>query len=207
MFISQSEINLMKQANKTAKEGIITSFSSAKPGMNRKELESILHKWLIDQGVNPLLSLEVKNGKMISPSLELLNEILDGDFLSIKISGRLNNHAFAMERVTVVGEPTLHQKAYLDHLIEATNWMIETIVPGRKMTFYTAESRGCVIAPKAYEMDLEMGEVSRINAGIQFTLPVGMVLCVAPSIKSPEFGTMTHSEMIVLMEKGIDILS
>ena len=157
MSINQSEINLMKQANNSAKQGIITGFSSAKPGMKRKELELNVRTWLIDHGINPLLSLEVKYGKMISPSLEPPNEIREGDFLSIKVSGRLNDYAFTMERVTVVGQPTNHQKDYLDHLIEATNWMIETIVPGRKMTFYTAKSRGQRNYPKSLRNEFGNG--------------------------------------------------
>jgi Xaa-Pro aminopeptidase len=207
MFKSRSEINLLKQANKTAEQGIITGFSAARPGMNKKEIELVVRNWLIDKGVHSQHTLEVKYGKMISPYLELRNEILDGDFLSINLSGWLNNYPFDLKRVKVVGQPTPHQKDYLDHLIEATNWMIQAIVPGRMMTFYPAESRGRLITPIAYELDMEISEVSRINPREQFTLPVGIVLCIAPSIKSPEFGTMTHSEMIVLMENDVKILS
>ena len=206
MVTSQSKINLMKQAVKIAERGISTGFSSARPGMNGKEIELIVRKSLVDEGVHSLHTLEVKYGKMISPNLELRTEIQDGDFLTIHLSGWLNGCAFGLERVTVVGQPTIQQKDYLDHLIEASHWMIRAIVPGRKMGFYPAESRGRLITPKAYEMGLEIGEVSRINPGEQFTLPVGMVLCIAPTIESLEFGTMTHSEMIVLMEKEVEIL-
>ena len=85
--------------------------------------------------------------------------------------------------------------------------MIEAIVPGKKMTFYPAESRGRLITPIAYEIDTNISRVPKIIAREQFNLPVGMVLCIAPTIKSPEFGTMAHSEMIVLTEKGVEILS
>ena len=204
---SQSEISLLKQAIKTAAQGIITGFSAARPGMNGKEIELVVRDWFFDKEANSLHTLEVKYGKIISPQLEMSNEIQDGDFLSIHLAGWVNNVAFDLKRVTVVGQPTAHQRDYLDHLIEATNWMIETIVPGRNMTFYPAESRGRLITPLAYEIDAEIRPVPRINPREDFNLPAGMVLCIAPTIKSPEFGTMTHSEMLVLMEKGVEILS
>lgn len=207
MLKSQIETSLLKQVIKTAEQGIITGFSAARAGMNGKELELVVGKWLFDHEVDLLHTLEVKYGKIVSPELVLLNEMQNGDFLSINLTGWLNRVAFDLKRVTVVGQPTTHQKDYLDHLIEATNWMIEAIVPGRKMTFYPAESRGRLITPIAYEIDADIRRVPRVTAREQFNLPVGTVLCIAPTIKSPEFGTMTHSEMVVLTEKGVEILS
>ena len=206
MINSQIEIGPLKQGIKTAEQGITVGFSVARPGMNGKEIESVVRNWLRNQGADLLQTLEVKYGKMISPEVELRSEIQDGDFLSIHLFGRLNHIAFDLIRVTVVGQPTTQQKDYLDHLIEATNWMIEAIVPGRKMTLYPAESRGRLITPIAYEIDADYRRVPRITAREQFNLPVGMVLCIAPTIKSPECGTMAHSEMIVLAEKGVEIL-
>ena len=207
MLNSQIETSLLKQVIKTAEQGIITGFSATRPGMNGKEIQLVVRRWLFDHKVDLLPTLEVKYGKMISPELELRSEIQDGEFLSIDLTGRVNGIAFDLKRVTVAGQPATHQKDYLDHLVEATNWMIEAIVPGRKMTFYPAESRGRLITPIAYEIDADMRRTPRIIAREQFNLPVGMVLCIAPTIKSPEFGTMAHSEMIVLMEKGVEILS
>jgi Xaa-Pro aminopeptidase len=204
---SQNEISLLKQAMKTAVQGITTGFSAARPEMNGKDIESVVRNWLFDKETHSLRTLEVKYGKMISAQLEVQNEIQEGDFLSIHLAGRANNVAFDLNRVTVVGQPTARQRDYLDHLIEATNWMIEGIVPGRKMTFYPAESRGRLITPVAYEIDAEIRPVPRINPREDFILPAGIVLCVAPTIKSPEFGTMTHSEMVVLMEIEVEVLS
>jgi Xaa-Pro aminopeptidase len=207
MLNSQIEIRPLKQVMKTAVQGITMGFSAAKPGMNGEEIESVVRNWLHNNGSDLLHILEVKYGKMISPALELQNEIQDGDFLSIDLTGWVNSIAFDLKRITIVGQPTPHQKDYLDHLIEATNWMIEAIVPGRIMTLYPAESRGRLITPIAYEIDADNRRAPKIIAREQFNLPVGMVLCIAPTIKSPEFGTMAHSEMIVLAEEGVEILS
>ncbi len=204
---SQTETSLLKQAIKSAVQGMITGFSAARPGMNGKEIELVVRNWLSDNEAGSLQTLEVKYGKMISPELELRNEIQDGDFLSISLTGRINSVAFDLTRVTVVGQPTAHQKEYLDHLVEATSWMTEALGPGRKMTFYPAESRGRLITPIGYEIDAENRRIPRINPREDFILPAGMILCIAPTINSPEFGTMTHSEMLILVEKGVEILS
>ncbi len=207
MLKSQIEINLMKQVNKSAEQGIIKGYSTAKPGMNEEELGTSFSSGLRDMGIQSVRTLDVKFGKWISPDLMSHNQLQDGDFLSITLSGWLNNFAFNMKRVNVIGQPTAPQRDYLEHLVEATNWMIQTIVPGRKMTFYPAESRGRLISPIAYELDSDCREISRIIPGEQFILPIGMVLCIAPSVNSPEFGTMVHSEMIVLVENGAEILT
>ncbi len=207
MLKSQIEINLMNQIIKSAEHGIFKGYSTAKPGMNEEELQTLFRSGLIDMGIQFLRNLDVKFGKWISPDKRSQNKLQDGDFLSITLSGWLNNFVFNIKRVNVIGQPTAHQKDYLDHLIEATNWMIQTIVPGRNMAFYPAESRGRVISPIAYELDTDFREISRIIPREPFVLPIGMVLCIAPSIKSPEFGTMVHSEMIVLVEDGAEILT
>ena len=207
MLKSQIEISLLKQEIKTAEQGMSIGFTAARPGMKEKDIESVVRNWLHNNEPELLHTLEVKYGKMISPELELLNDIQYGDFLSINLTGWFNSVVFDLKRVTVVGQPTSPQKDYLDHLIEATNWMIEAIVADRKMTFYPAESRGRFITPIAYEIDADIRRVPRITAREQFNLPVGMVICIAPTIKSAEFGTMSHSEMIVLAEQGVEILS
>ncbi len=207
MLTGPIDIDLLKNAMKTAEQAVTWGFSAARPGMNGKEIETAVRNWLHDHEAVSLHTLEVMHGKRISPGLENRNEIQDGDFLSIDLTGRVNNLAFDLKRVAVVGQPTSQQKDYLDHLVEATNWMIEAIVPGKKMTFYPAESRGRLIIPIGYEIDVEIRRIQRIVAREEFNLPVGIMLCIAPTVKSPEFGTMAHSEMIVLAGKGAEILS
>ncbi len=206
MSNNQAEINSWKEVIKSVEQGIISSFSATKAGMNGKEIYLVVRDCLNNIGMHPLYTLEVKYGKMISPDLELQKKIQEGDFISINLAGRVNDFTFDLKRASVVGQPTPQQTDYLEHLVEATDWMIQTIKPGRSMTFYSAESRGRLITPIAYEIDTDLREIQRITAREQFFLPVGTILCIAPSIKSPEFGTMTHSEMIILREQGVDIL-
>lgn len=206
MSKSQSEINLIKQAYKSALQGINAGFSAARPGMNAEEIELIVGKRLMDEGMQPLPVVEVKYGGLISPSMQVRKETQDGDFLLIKLSGWLKSYPIELERVTVLGRPTAQQKDYLGHLVEAIDWMMHAVVPGRKMAFYPAESRGRLITPLFYILDLENKQVTTVNAGEPFTLLAGMVLFIAPSIKSPQFGTLSHSEMVVLTENGVEIL-
>ncbi len=207
MLKNQVDISSLKRVIVTAEQGILRGFTVARPGMHAKDIELVVRDWLHDQEASSLQTVTVKYGKMISLELELQSELCDGDFLSINLAGRLNQVAFDLTRVAVVGSPAAQQKDYLDHLREATQWMIETIVTGRKMTFYPAESRKRLITPIAYEIDADNRHVQRITAREEFSLPIGMVLCIAPTITSREFGTMTHSEMVVLTENGAELLS
>ena len=121
MLNKQIEISPVKQGMKTAEQGLSMGFTAARPGMNEKGIESVVRNWLHNNRPELLHTLEVKYGKMISPELELRNEIQDGDILSIDLTGRVNSIAFDLKRITIVGQPTPRQNDYLAHLVEATN--------------------------------------------------------------------------------------
>jgi Xaa-Pro aminopeptidase len=123
------------------------------------------------------------------------------------MSGWRNNYAFDASRVTVVGKPTRAQVDYLNHLAEATEWMIEEMLPDRSFRFNLTESRGRLIHPSAHGIGLEICENPRIDINKDFVLKPGMVVCVEPSVLSKTEGEMAIKEMVLISEKGTEILT
>ena len=160
-------------------------------------------------GMKQVASIVTSSG----PRLEALHwpsspaaVIDEGDFMMLGVSGWAGGYAFDLSRVGVPLGPTAEQLDYLQHLAEATAWMLGRMQPGERLTYYPAESRGRMIDPLAHGIGLECAEKPWVRVRKPFVPQAGMVLCVVPVVASEDFGQMAIKEMVAIRDSGPQVL-
>jgi Xaa-Pro aminopeptidase len=207
---SPTEIELLQKAAKIGDRVIKTGLEAIQPGVNGWQIELRIRAAAAEAGADFIPRIRVCSGKTINPLIWPQvdrREFEEGDFVLLEVAGWYAGYGFECSRVVVAGEPTHEQKDYLEHLAEATEWMIGTLKSDIKKTFYLNESRGREIHPVGHGIGLEICE----NPGIRIEKPIklkaGMVLCIKPSIASHQFGRMAIEDMIAITGAGVKVLN
>ena len=107
----------------------------------------------------------------------------------------------------MVDEATDEQTDYLEHMIEATEWMVGTLKPGSPLEFVYTESRGRSITPFGHGIGLEICENPWITMGREFVPHTNMVICIEPFLEVAEFGGMAIEDTVVITESGVEVLN
>lgn len=207
---SPAEIELLKEAARIAGVGLKAGIAAVRTGATQQDVEFAARKAAMDAGADFIPRVRVSSGKKIETlnwpmtSQQVLEE---GDFVFLDLIGWYANYGWDNSRVGVVGKATPEQKAYLDSMLDATDWMIEVMKPGKQMEFVYTEARSRQIVPIAHGIGLEICENPWINPSQRFTLQPGMTLCVEPMLITPEYGGMCTEDTIVVTETGIEVIS
>jgi Xaa-Pro aminopeptidase len=207
---SPEEVHLLRKAAQTADQALQAGLAAVRSGVSQIELESAVRTAALQAGVESISYIRVSSGKpMLALKWPMATRQLlqDGDFVYLQIGGWYQNYAFESSRVTVVGAPSQDQVEYLNHLVEATDWMIEEMKPGREFRFIMTESRARPIRPMGHGIGLELHENPWVIINKQFTLSPGMVLCVEPMVSTKEFGTMGIGETLLVTNTGVEALT
>jgi Xaa-Pro aminopeptidase len=207
---SPAEIEILKEAAKIAGIGLKAGLAAIKAGATQHDVEFAARKAAFDAGADFIPRVRVSSGKRIKTltwPMTSKQVLEDGDFVFLDLIGWYSNYGWDNSRVAVVGKPTTEQQSYLDHLREATDWMLEVMKPGKKMELVYTESRTRQIVPMAHGIGLEICENPWVNPNQYFTLQPGMVLCVEPILFTPEFGGMSIEDTVVVAEDRLDILT
>lgn len=205
MLKSEAEIQLLQRAAQIAGRGIQAGLNAAVPGAAHADVEKAARQACLLSGADDILALCLSGGSgplSSDPTIILCED----NIVHLEISGRAAGYGFNMSRLKVLGRPTGEQIDLMEHLAEAAEWMIETLQPNKRTTFYFTESRGRTILAQAYGIGLEIEEKPQISIQRSMTPLPGMALCVAPAVTSKEFGSVTIKEMVAIGESGPQIL-
>lgn len=207
---SQAEVELLRQAARIADVGLQAGMEAVREGVSQYELELAARKAALDAGVGFVPRVRVSSGKKITTlgwPMVTDKKLEKGDLVYLDFIGWFGNYGFDNSRATVVGEPTDEQRDYLDHLVEATEWMVGALKPGIEIGFVYTESRGRSIIAFGHGIGLEICENPWITLGRKFTLQPNMVLCIEPIVISSQFGSMTIEDTVVVTETGVEVLN
>ncbi len=207
---SPNEIELLKEAARIAGIGLKAGMAAVKPGDSQQDVELAARKAALDAGADFVPRVHISSGKQIEALTGYMTgkQVLEeGDFVFLDLIGWYAGYGWDNSRVAVVGKASPEQKAYLDSMLDAADWMIEVMKPGKQMEFVYTEARGRSIVPRAHGIGLEISENPWINPSQYFTLQPGMTLCVEPLLVTPEYGGMYAKETILITETGCEVLS
>jgi Xaa-Pro aminopeptidase len=207
---SPAEIELLRRAAHVADVGIAAGMRKVRQGLRRYEIEIAVRKEVLEAGADYIPRIRIASGTKVDTLCWPMSDatlLVEGDFFFVDVIGFASNYGFDNSRAKTVGKPTPMQKDYLEHIAEATEWMIGELKPGRELTFVTTYSRERSIQVLAHGIGLEIGENPWITPHHPVTLSPGMVLCVEPMVASPEFGSMVIEETVVVTETGAEVLN
>jgi Xaa-Pro aminopeptidase len=208
---SPSEIDLLRQSARVADSALKAGMEMVHEGLKRYDVELAVREAALAAGAEYIPRIRVSSGPKVDNTLcwPMSNDtvLAAGDMFFLDVIGFASNYGFDNSRVRTVGKPTSAQKDYINHLVEATEWMIGELKPGREITFVTTHSRGRRIEIIAHGIGLEIGENPWITAHQPVTLRPGMVLCVEPMVQSSEFGNMLVEETVVITKRGAEVLN
>ena len=207
---SAAEIEALAQSASVAQAGLEAGLAAAVPGSNQRQVELAVRRGCLEAGAEVVHRVRVVAGPFVQAQEQPARSpgpLAEGDFVYLQVWGWAQGYGFNASRVKVIGPPTAQQQDYLQHLTEATEWMIGNMEPNRQVTFYYTESRGRKIHPGAHGIGLELGEEPRVQVQRTFVPRRGMALCVAPVVACETFGRMSISRMIVIEERGGRLLT
>lgn len=207
---SRAEVELLREAARIADVGLQAGMGAVREGITQYEIGLAARGAALDAGADFIPRVRVSSGKKISTlswPMATEKKVEKGDFVYLDFIGWFGNYGFDNSRVTVVGEPSEKQRDYLGHLVEATEWMIGVLKPGLEIEFVYTESRGRAIRPFGHGIGLEICENPWVTIGRRLTLQPNMVICVEPMVISPEFGSMSIEDTVVVTETKAELLT
>jgi Xaa-Pro dipeptidase len=204
------EIELLRNAARVADAALQAGLTMAGEGATPLEIETAVRAAAMRSGADLVAHVRVSTGESVSAyrwPMVARQPLERGDWIFLEVTGWRDYYGFDASRVALVGKPSEEQKEYLTHLVEATQWMIDELKPGREFRFTSTESRGRMIRPMAHGIGLEIFENPWLVVDREFVLSPGMVLCVEPVVASKQFGEMAIKEMILITDTGTEILT
>ncbi len=207
---SAEEIALLREAAGVVDVALEAGLGALRAGISQIEVEEAVRRAAMRAGADFVARVRVSSGKRISTlkwPMAGAQTLENGDFVFLDVIGWRQNYGFDASRVAVVGRPSGEQVDYLEHLGEATQWMIDEMKPEREFRFPLTESHGRTIQPMAHGIGLEICENPWITAGKDFVLKPGMVMCVEPQVNSKPFGGMAVEEIVLVTDEGTEMLT
>lgn len=207
---SPAEIALLRDAAHLADVGLEAGMNAVRSGASQIDIELAARRAALDAGADFVPRVRVANGKTISTLgwPMVTNRILEkGDLVWLDFIGWYGGYGFDNSRVTVVGKPTDQQREFLDHLVEATEWMIGVLAPREEIEFVYTESRARNIVPFGHGIGLEICENPWITMGRAITLQPNMVVSIEPIVISRDLGAMNIEDIVLVTESGTEVFN
>ena len=208
---SPAEIELLRKAAWVADAALIAGMEAAREGATGHDVELAVRSAGLEAGADFIPRVRVSTG----PKLQALNwpmatrkKIAKDDFVYLDVIGWAGGYGFDNSRIKVVGKPTDEQRSYLDHVVEATEWMIGVLKPGARLGFVMTMSRERQIVAFGHGIGLEICENPWLTLAPTKTLiEPNMVLCIEPNVTDRKFGGMCIEDMVAITDTGIEVLN
>ena len=208
---SPAEVALLRRAAKVADAALVAGMGMVHEGATGHEVELAARKAALESGADFIPRIRVSIGPRIqtlSWPMATGQKMATGDFVYLDVIGWVGGYGFDSSRVTVVGGPTAEQKDYLDHMVEATEWMMGLLNPGTEISFAMNMSRGRQIMPFGHGIGLEICEYPWLTMGLSKTsVESNMVVNIEPVVVDPKFGGACIEEIVLVTETGPEVLN
>jgi Xaa-Pro aminopeptidase len=143
-------------------------------------------------------------------------EFKAGDVVVTETSAPIWGYNAELERAMIIGEPTDEMRRLFDHMVAAQQVALDSLRPGvtcadvdrtvlgyfeaNDLLPYWKQHTGHAIGLRDHEAPfLDVGDQTRIEPGMVFT--------IEPGLYSSEVGGFRHSDTVVVMQDGIDVLT
>lgn len=210
MIKSAAEIEALRQAAHAADVGLQAGIAAAKQGATQFDIELAARRAALEAGADFIPRVRVASG----PSITTLGwpmvrdqALQKGDLVYLDFIGWMHGYGFDNSRATVVGKPTDEQREYLDHMVEATEWMVEIIKPGKPFEVCYTQSRDRTIMPFGHGIGLDICENPWVTLGRPVTLEPGMVVSIEPIVIDRGLGGMNIEDTVLVTEDGVEVLN
>ncbi len=208
---SPAEIELLRKATGVADVALLAGMEAAREGATGHEVELAVRSAAFEAGADFIPRVRVSNGPKIQTlawPMTSKQKIATGDFVYLDVIGWAGGYAFDNSRIKLIGNPTDKQRDYLNHTVEATDWMIHALKPGDKLGFVMTASRGRQILAFGHGIGLEICENPWLTpAPSKTVLEPNMVLCIEPQVIDPQFGGMCIEDTVLVTATGVEVLN
>lgn len=140
----------------------------------------------------------------------------EGDVLVTGAGAPVWGYHSELERTMVVGPASDEQKRMFDHMVALQDRAFEAIKPGTTCAEVDQAVRGYYEEHNlmdywkhhvGHAIGLRYHEGPFLDVGDETEIRTGMVFTVEPGLYVPEVGGFRHSDMVVVAEDGIEILT
>lgn len=200
------KITELRQLKAIGLKAISNGFKMARAGIQTEDILNEVKYKLEDAEHLYKTEVRVAAGKKLDLEYIENTTIQEGDWVWNRVMVEKGDFAVRLTRLKLVDTPSPAHEAFLSHLQDAVDWMVETIRPNKKMTFYFTGSRGRSIVPKAFSLDKAAFGGQVIEPGQYFVLRPGSVLSVEPVVQSVEFGEVYINEIALLDDHGVVVI-
>jgi len=208
---SPAEIELLRKAAGVADAALLAGMAAAREGTTEHEVELSVRSAGLETGADFIPRVRVATGprlQSLSWPMATKRRIARGDFVYLDVIGWVGGYGFDNSRINVVGQPTDEQRDYLDHAVEATEWMIGLVKPDARLGFVMTMSRERQIVAFGHGIGLEICENPWLTlAPIKTPLEPNMVLCIEPQVIDRRFGGTCIEDTVVITRTGVEVLN
>jgi Xaa-Pro dipeptidase len=143
-------------------------------------------------------------------------EFRAGDVLVTETSAPIWGYNAELERALIIGEPTDEMRRLFDHTAAAQQVAFDAIRPGATCAgvdgavmryFEQNDLLGYWRQHTGHGIGLRNHEAPFLDLGDHTVLEPGMVFTVEPGLYDPAIGGFRHSDTVVVIEEGVDLLT
>jgi Xaa-Pro aminopeptidase len=208
---SAAEVSLLREAAKVADAALAAGIDAVREGATGHDLDLAARKAAFDAGADFVPRIRVSMGPRIqtlSWPMSTNQKMAGGDFVYLDVIGWVGGYTFDNSRVTVVGGPNDEQRDYLEHMVEATDWMVGLLQPGAEIFLGMNMSRDRQIMPFGHGIGLEVCEHPWLTvAPVRTLVQPNIVVNVEPIVMDPQLGGACIEEIVLVTESGPEVLN
>ncbi len=207
---SPAEIEALREAAHVADIGLAAGIEAVRQGANQFDIELAARRAALAAGADFIPRVRVASGRSVTTlgwPMVRDRKLQQGDLVYLDFIGWVNGYGFDNSRATVVGNPTDQQREYLDHMVEAIEWMMEIIKPSVPFELCYTESRARTIMPFGHGIGLDICETPWVTLGRPVTLEPGMVVSIEPIVIDQELGGMNIEDTALVTADGVEVFN
>ncbi|MFH0764239.1 MAG: Xaa-Pro peptidase family protein [Candidatus Omnitrophota bacterium] len=212
------EIRLIRQAIKLTKDVFKCAAGLVKPGVSEDRIARYIEIEFINRGSRTAYDTIVATGANSSMphARPGASKITNNSFVMIDIGCMKNRYCADMTRMIVLGNPGARFKKIYDIVRKAHDLAIDSIEPGTMIADVDLKARAyirdkgfgrCFGHSLGHGVGMEVHEEPSISKTREGILKPGMVFTIEPAIYIPGFGGARLEDMVLVTDRGCEVLT
>ncbi len=212
------EIRLIKDSVRAAKYVLKCAMELVRPGVSEDHIARFIEIEFINSGARTAYDVIVASGANSSMPHARPGDarIKKNSFVMIDLGCVKNGYCSDMTRMAVVGKPSPRFKKIYDIVRKAHDMAIEMVEPGVMIADLDLKARGyiqkkgfgkCFGHSLGHGVGMEVHEEPSISKYREGLLKPGMVFTIEPAIYIPGFVGIRIEDMVLVTDKGCEVLT